>query len=306
MQLDAKAVQLHTRMLNDRGRTQGFIEAIEQVVRPGDVVLDIGTGTGILALAAARAGARRVYAIESRPVRKLARKLFEANGLGDRITLVAGHSTEVELPERADVLVTEVFGNSPLGERVLETTADARSRLLKRHARIVPSALRVFGLPVSVPEGQRGAYVFTPGNFEKWRSWYGFDFAPLGAANRQTLLTLYLEPRAAAGWTALAPHVLLAEIEPGARGWEELRGTSRVAALGAGELNALVIYFELQLSPSVSLSTDPRRAAPDNHWLNPVYFFVDPLRLKRGDALELTYWYEAGDKDEWVSVSLLG
>ena len=71
------ATRTLVKMLNDRARTDAFIRAIEATVRPGDVVVDLGTGTGVLALAAARAGARRVYAIEASGVGRAARSVFE-------------------------------------------------------------------------------------------------------------------------------------------------------------------------------------------------------------------------------------
>jgi Ribosomal protein L11 methyltransferase (PrmA) len=116
------------RMLEDRVRTLRFIRAIRRTVRSGDVVVDLGTGSGVLAVAAAQAGAKHVYAIEVRPIADVAARLFQASGLSDRITLIRGTSTEIELPERADVLVSEMIGNEPLGERILETTCDADLR----------------------------------------------------------------------------------------------------------------------------------------------------------------------------------
>src|SRR5580693_6354410 len=81
------AARVHIEMLNDRLRTSSFLAAIGEVVRPGDVVVDIGTGTGVLAVAAARAGARRVYAVEETSIGEAAKALFLANGVSDRVTL---------------------------------------------------------------------------------------------------------------------------------------------------------------------------------------------------------------------------
>ena len=89
-------------------------------------------------MAAAPAGAKRVYAIEVRPIAEVAARFFQGSGLGDRITLIRGNSTEISLPERADVLVSEIIGNDPLAEQVLDTaTCDAVARLLKPGARLI-------------------------------------------------------------------------------------------------------------------------------------------------------------------------
>src|SRR5438128_2452160 len=81
--------------------TRAYESAIRQVVRPGSVVVDIGTGSGILALMACRSGARKVFAIEPADVIQLAREIARANGYADRIEFIQSHSTAATLPERA-------------------------------------------------------------------------------------------------------------------------------------------------------------------------------------------------------------
>lgn len=302
--LDATVVQLHTRMLNDQPRTRRFLDAIAQVVRPGDVVVDLGTGTGILAMAAARAGARKVYAIEAGPVGPVARKLFAANGLADRIELVEGYSTQIDLPERADVLVTETFGNSPLSEEVLEIVVDARQRLLKPDARVVPGSVRVFGTPVSVPPGELNQYLFTPDRLSCWRDWYDLDFTPLGSVDRNALLTHWLERDQVARWPSLAPAAPLVDIDLTALSDAKVQGTADVPVHTRGTLSGIAVHFDLRLSESIAHSTDAWQSASDNHWTVPVYFFVEPMDVRPGDVLQLTYSYDPADKEEWIDVRL--
>ena len=302
--LDATVVQLHTRMLNDQPRTRRFLDAIAEVVKPGDVVVDLGTGTGILAMAAARAGARKVYAIEAGPVGPVARKLFAANGVADRIELVEGYSTDIDLPERADVLVTETFGNSPLSEEVLEIVVDARQRLLKPDARVVPGSVRVFGTPLTVPAEELSRNLFTPDRLERWREWYDMDFSPLGRVDRNALLTHWLDRGRVADWHPLAPAAELVEIDLTDLAGAKIHGTANVPVGETGVLSGMAIHFDLRLSPSVSHSTDPWQSAADNHWLVPIYFFVEPMDLRRGDVLQVAYSYDPADKEEWIDVRL--
>ncbi len=153
----------HARMLHDERRTGDYLAALAAAVRPDDVVLDIGTGSGVLAVAAARAGARHVYAVEASDIAEVAERVFAVNGVRDRVTLLPGWSRQIELPERADLLVAEVIGNEPLEEEILETTLDARRRLLAPGARLIPHALTLLARPVllprprsdSVPSGER-------------------------------------------------------------------------------------------------------------------------------------------------------
>src|SRR4029453_11588483 len=97
--------------LEDDMRLTAFAQAISSTVRPGDVVVDLGCGTGILGLLACRAGAARVYAIDAGGMAEIARVIAAANGLADRIAIINGHSQQVSLPERADVVLCDQIGH---------------------------------------------------------------------------------------------------------------------------------------------------------------------------------------------------
>jgi predicted RNA methylase len=95
-------------MLRDAIRTDAFRRAIEEVVRPGNTVLDAGCGTGILSFFAARAGAGHVYAIERTPIISVARRIADANGLRN-VTFLCGQPEDVQLPSNVDVLISLHF-----------------------------------------------------------------------------------------------------------------------------------------------------------------------------------------------------
>lgn len=304
MTLDEKELQLHIKLLNDRARTGAFLRAIARAVRPGDVVLDLGTGTGVLAVAAARAGARRVYAVEAGAVGGVAAKVFEANGLADRITLVRSHSTRISLPEKADVLISELIGNGPLGEGVLEATADAVKRLLKPRARLVPRALKILCLPVNVPDAARRKLTFTPGLLRRWLSRYGIDFSPLGELNPRRLLVYFVGHKMVRRWKPLGGPTLLANFDLKRCGAaERVVRRSVMTANAAGVLNGLVVYFELKLCAGETIVTHPALSDRDNHWLNPIYVFVNPVPVRPGDKLNVTYTYLASGHEEWIEIS---
>jgi Ribosomal protein L11 methyltransferase (PrmA) len=203
----------HARMLHDDRRTCDFISALTAAVRPGDVVLDIGTGSGVLAVALARAGAGRVYAVEASDIAAVAARVFEANGVTDRVTLVPGWSRQIELPERADLLVAEIIGNEPLEEEILETTLDARRHLLKPGARLVPHALELLARPLLLPEADIRQRVFGRAAMKRWQDLYGIDFHPLldVAAKHPAYSTA--EGEVAATWPPVGPPVVLASVD---------------------------------------------------------------------------------------------
>lgn len=162
--------------LNDRARTLAALEGIARTVRPGDRVVDIGTGSGILAFAALRAGAEHVYAIEPTPMAGLARSLAEENCLADRLTVLRGYSQDITLPETCDVMISELVSQDPFSENMLGVTADARARLLKPDARIVTAKLRLYAQLVSHP-GYTGRLGSSAGEvLSDWERDYGFSF----------------------------------------------------------------------------------------------------------------------------------
>ena len=293
--ISTDVIQLHVSMLNDKTRTSSYLATIRKVVRPGDLVVDIGTGTGIYAMAAARAGARHVYAIEAGRIARAARILFQANGLVNRITLIRGLSTQIWLPERADVLVSELIGDEPLAERVIGITQDALRRLLKPGARLLPSGIKIFGLPVTVPVQELSKHTFTSGTLQSWQSWYNIDFAPLVKIVHRSFLNslfvYFINPYTMRHWKTLSAPVLLADVD--FKTWQGpwINTTKTVTSTASGQLNGLLVYFELQAGSMPFFSTHPEVVDESNHWLSPVRLFTKPIALQRGDRFEITYWY---------------
>jgi predicted RNA methylase len=143
-------------MVDDPRRTPALLEAVSRAVRPGDVVLDIGTGLGVLAIAAAMAGAERVWAIDVDALAlEEARGDADREGVADRISFVQGLSFDLELDETASVCLCETVGSFAFDENILATLTDAKARLLDKDARMVPSRLELWGAIIdSVPRAE--------------------------------------------------------------------------------------------------------------------------------------------------------
>ena len=294
----------HVGMLNDRARTESFLTAIREVVRPKDVVLDLGTGTGVLAVAAARAGAAHVYAVEAGAMADVAQAVFAREGLTDRITLFREWSTEIKLPEPADVLVSEIIGNDPLNERILEMTRDARKRLLKPGARLIPQTLTICGLPLNIPQGELNKQVPTEDRLECWKSWYDIDFTPLAeAADRSLYSRFFINPHSAIQWPVFSDPVVLAEINFALTDLLVVDRQTEVLATSAGQLNGLLIYFETGLGPTTVFSTHPLQTDRDTSWRHPVWYFSQGPTLQPGDRF--TLHYQSGKKGRLSQVRLL-
>ncbi len=279
------APSVHIRMLNDRERTLRYLQAIEAVVKRDDVVVDLGTGSGILAVAAAKAGARRVYAIEATTIANAARRVFVDNQVADRITLLEGHSTQVQLPEPADVLVSEIIGNEPLSERILESTADAVKRFLKPGARLIPHALRVQAYPAELPEAFRDGIRVSAAALDNWQRDYGVDFSALADLSRCTPSHMQRSPSQLADWTALAESRCIADYDLTRSVHEQKTASATFECTRSGVLEAVVVWFEAALAPGQVLTTDPSRPRSDNHWSHPVHVLGEPLKVKAGDRV---------------------
>src|SRR5688500_1938693 len=128
-----------------------YARALEATVRPGSVVVDLGTGTGIMALLACRLGARRVFAIEPDDAIQVAREIAVLNGYGDRIEFFQDVSTRVTLPEPADIVVSDLGGIMPWFHLHIPSVADARRRYLSPGGLMIPARDEVWATVVEAP-----------------------------------------------------------------------------------------------------------------------------------------------------------
>ena len=269
--LPTQLFDYHQSMLVDQVRTTAFLKAILQEVRQGDVVLDIGAGSGVLSLFAILAGAEKVYAIEHGPMADIARDIAKRNGVGDRIDIINDWSTAVTLPEQADVLVTETIGNIGFEEGILSWVIDARERLLKPEARIVPGSIAMAATAVESSHDYAEIASLR-------RPLYGFDFGAIGDLGAHSTL-----------WTFLSPVSLLAEpqtltsadlhtIEE-----EDVAGTITVTARRHGVAHGVGCWFDSVIAPGIPLDNAPPTKTPS--WNQGFLPLPEPIGVSKGDLL---------------------
>src|ERR1700687_1997045 len=117
-------------MIADRNRSETYTQGLRAGIRPGAVVMDIGTGLGIMAVKSCHLGASRVYAIEPSEIIQVAREVAAANQCADKIEFFEDVSSKVTVPVRADVIVSDLRGVIPLFEHHIPSIIDARRRFL--------------------------------------------------------------------------------------------------------------------------------------------------------------------------------
>jgi|ERR1043166_1166260 protein arginine N-methyltransferase 1 len=295
---DSPGVQI--RILRDCQRRRAYLDAIREVVRPGDVVLDLGTGSGILAVAAVQAGARHVYAIEPSGISAMARELFVHNGVLDKITLIEGWSQHLELPERADVLTYDIVGSEPLDMRIPEITRDALARLMKPSPRIIPHGIRFSMALVEVPEQLHEDYVFSSRQISEWSAWYNINFSPFLSCIQSEMIAAYVHPREAASLTWLSEPSPVWEVQFANIDQNRFKSSAKITATRSGRCGGVLGLIDFQLGPTVRFSADPRAAGPDPHWYTPIWFSPAPMHLAAAERMQVEYEYEGRGRSRIV------
>jgi len=248
----AGIIDFHQYMLADTGRTESYQKAIAQTVRPGDVVVDIGTGTGILAFFACQAGAQRVYAIERGPAIELARQICTRNGLQDRVVFLNEPSYSAILPERVDVIICEILGSIALQGGILGLLIDARKRMLKEGGRVIPQSLELFVVPVEVPKMQ--------GGIDIWKQdLYGFDFSAIRPFAVNNFHNFKCDPQNFLSEPKPLGSIPFADAENA-----YVKGTAAFAATRSGVMHGIAGWLSLELMAGITISNSP--AEPNVHW----------------------------------------
>jgi predicted nicotinamide N-methyase len=271
----------HFPMMNDVPRNAAYDEAIRRIV-PGHSVLDIGTGSGLLAMMAARAGARWVATCERVPwIAAKAAEVIAANGLSDRIKVIAKRSTDLQigsdLKEPAEVLVSEVFGTMVLNEHVIPTIEDARARLLKPSAVVIPNVAR--------------ARVYLAGGAALESRLFvdravGFTLAPFND---------FMSPRIWFDAHHLPHDVLSEDVEvfrfdftrPLARADKRVIDVIDVTVTRPGRCFGVVQWLHLDFVEGVSYENRPISRTTNDGWGHMLYRFSEPMELKAGDRVRL-------------------
>jgi type I protein arginine methyltransferase len=149
---DAYSLRDFGNMLADAPRFSAYSAAIAKAVRPGDVVLEIGCGPAVFAMLATRAGARRVFAVETEDIVDFARQLAAANNLSDRIEFFQCDSRKLTLPEPANVILSDIRGSLPFYDEAIASLADARTRHLAPDGLMIPQRDALKAALVEAPD----------------------------------------------------------------------------------------------------------------------------------------------------------
>lgn len=282
------------KMLADRPRMDFYHAAIARHVQPGDRVIDLGTGTGILAAFAARRGAAKVYAIDHSDILKHARQLAAHNRIA-HVEFVATHSRDFTLDERVDVIVHEQMADFLFDEAMVANVTDLRDRLLKPGGKIVPSRFDFFCEPIKVRDERRIPFI--------WElEVHGYDYRCLERSRPQ-------DPeyyRHASSDLGIVEHFLgapepalsfdLHTLQPAALP-RELRLSRTV--VNAGRLDGFAVFFRAHVDDDLTLSSSPLDPGRAPHWAFRI-LRAEAAHFAAGDTLDLTLTVgDWTDPDTW-------
>jgi hypothetical protein len=264
----------HRQYLVDHTRLAAFESAVASVVRPGQVVLDLASGTGIMGLLACVAGASRVYSIEMGGMIEVAREVARANGYGDRVVFIKGYSTHVDLPEKVDVVVADQIGNFGFNAGVIEYFADARRRFLKPDGVTLPLRMSLMLAPIDAPDlfGKVDFWNSSPG---------GFDFRSTRVLAANTGYQVNLSPESICG-----DAVAIANIDLNHATIETFHGEATAVIRRSGKMDGLGGWFTAVLAAGISMTNSP--LASEQIQRRQVYFPIDrAVQVVEGDLVRI-------------------
>jgi protein arginine N-methyltransferase 1 len=262
-------------MIGDSARMDAYSEALSRVVTDGSVVLDIGAGTGIFSFLCCKLGASKVYAIEPNEAMHLGKRLAQANGFGDRIEWFQELSTKVKLPEKVDVIVSDLRGVLPFYRQHIPSIIDARERFLSPEGVLISSkdTLRV---AIATDEAGYAQKVAPWKNNE-----YGFDFS---------LVRKELTNGFSKDWVSreklLSDDVHWCDLDYRTITSPNVSGTMRLEINQSGMGHGFYVWFDATLLDDVGFSGGP---GADREMVYGCTFFPwdEPVRLEKGDSVAI-------------------
>lgn len=261
-------------MTADESRMQPYVEALRNAVTPDSIVLDIGAGTGIMSILACRFGARKVYAVEPNPLIHLAKGFAAQYKFKDKIEFIENISTKIELAEKADVLICDLHGNTPFNDASLLSIIDARERLLKPDAVLIPQRDTVFLALVECEE----SYTNEISRF--LRQYYDIDMT----SAKHLLTNRVLSPPLNELNVVSEPQVFTV-LEYATLNESSFSSTIKWKITKKGVIHGFLSWFECELGDGLKVTNSPDNS--QTVYGVPFFPFDEAIEVEIGDYIEI-------------------
>ncbi|KAH8828355.1 protein arginine N-methyltransferase [Flagelloscypha sp. PMI_526] len=270
---------IHEEMLKDSVRTGSYRSAIinNPHLFKGKTVLDVGCGTGILSMFAAKAGASHVVGIDMSNIIDQAQKIIEANNFKDTITLVKGKLEDVELPiKEFDIIISEWMGYFLLYESMLDTVLLARDKYLKKDGLIFPDTATMYLAAIEDQDYKEEKINF-------WDNVYGFDYSCIKDIALKEPLVDTVELKSVVTEPCQFKHIDLLTAKK-----EDLtfEAPFSLPCTRTDYVHAFLAWFDVSFEcthKKVKFSTGPH--SHYTHWKQTVFYTPDTLTVNQGDVI---------------------
>jgi protein arginine N-methyltransferase 1 len=261
-------------MITDKQRMNAYAQVLQQEVSPGCVVLDIGAGTGIFSLLACQFGAGHVHAVEPNNAIEVARSIAVANNYEERITFHQKLSTEVKLPQQADVIISDMRGVLPLFQHHIPSIIDARMRLLVPGGKMIPKEDSLWAALVDAPE------LYKP-YMDPWLdNNFGLDMHAGQSFVVNTWCKANLKPE-----QLLVPPQHWATLDYETIEDPNITGELTWDIENSGIAHGLVVWFETTLGEGIGFSNSPGQ--PELIYGQAFFPLAKPVKLTSGDKISV-------------------
>ncbi|ODM23439.1 putative protein arginine N-methyltransferase [Aspergillus cristatus] len=283
---------IHEEMLKDDVRTRSYRDSIYQNrhVFKDKVVLDVGCGTGILSMFAAKAGAKHVIGVDMSSIIEKAREIVEVNGLTSKITLLQGKMEEVELPfPKVDIIISEWMGYFLLYESMLDTVLYARDRYLNPGGKIFPDKATMYVAAIEDGEYKDDKIGF-------WDNVWGFDYSPMKDIALTEPLVDTVELKAVVSDPCPIITLDLYTVKSSDLAF---KAPFSLPAKRNDFVHALIAWFDIDFTAChkpISFSTGPH--ARYTHWKQTVFYLRDVLTMEEGEVLTGVLENKPNDKNK--------
>ena len=281
---------LHMDMIQDKMRTLTYCQAIEKNADQfkDKVVLDVGSGTGILSLFAARSGAKRVYSVECTPIGFVSEEIIKDNGYQDVIKILHGRLEDVEVPEKVDIIISEWMGYALYFEVMLSSVIFARNKYLKEDGCILPSDASLYVAGVQ-------AYEYYATSLDFWDEVYGFNFT---AMKKQALTEPVVD--VCEKWQVVTSYDTISKINLHNCDINSSFFTApfKIISKQNEMMHAFIAYFDVEFNDfpiRKVLSTSPFKK--ETHWKQTFFYLKNPIMVKRNDVITGTIQYKENPND---------
>ena len=265
-------------MMEDKVRIGAYMAALKKAVRPGAVVVDVGAGVGTWALICCQLGARKVYAIEVSPVLQVAKRLIETNGFSEKVELIQDLSTAIELPERADVIITSLHGQQPVFRDSIVSIIDARKRFLKTGGVLIPGR-----------ESMWATVVEAEAAYEKHLGFWQKPFQGLDMRAGKTFVVDWMYKEQFTAEQVLADKFCYATLDYYRLEETDVRNEFELTATRRGTGHGVNLWFDSELVPDVGFSNAP--GCPETIFGGSFLPWPEPVPLEAGDKILLSIGY---------------